>query len=164
MIAVAVVAIVSTAGIMLRRSRDFAKQAALHAAEEERRRFLLWALAPKFEESFERERKDLVRLAYVRNPIRNPDLREQATQSHQDANENRAMMNVLERQRDYHAQLKQQYQRAVTHPWEQVPLDPPNLPIHRSGLPCLRAYGPSVIRRAVSLTLERGSEFAAVTQ
>ena len=141
MIAVAVVAILSTAGIMVRRSRDFARQAAFHAAEEERRRFLLWAFAPGFEESFKQEQKDLVRLAYVRNPIRNPDLREQATQSHQDANEEHARMNALERQRGYHAGLKQQYERAVTHPWEQVPLDPPEPPYPRFGAPMPQAIG-----------------------
>jgi hypothetical protein len=142
MIAVVVVAILTAAGIMVRRSRDFARQAAFHATEEAQRKFVLEAFfVPSVEDALKEEQKYLKLARAFGSSTPDPFLMEQVASSRQKVEQGRARIDALARQRDYHAGLKQQYERAVTHPWEQVPVDPPEPSYPQFGPPMPEAIG-----------------------
>jgi hypothetical protein len=140
-VAVAVVALLATAWILVRRSRDFARQARFHSAQEEQRRYTREAFAPEVEEHFQQEQEYLKLALAARRPSPNLFWMEKADKSHRMAEECQAKLDALSRQGEYHARLRRRYERAATRPWEHVPPNPPEPPYPQFGEPITGSIG-----------------------
>jgi hypothetical protein len=135
MTVVAIVAIILTATIMVRRSLFFRGQATVHAEQERHRKHLLSILADDPENYLKEEQENLKLARSSDGPVPNSYWLDAAAKSRRRSGESRERLKAWVLQSDYHAQLKRQYERAAVQPWVSVPPDPPEPPYPLFGDP-----------------------------
>jgi hypothetical protein len=111
--------------VMDARSASFRRQAALHADQEDNCMHVLEVFGHHPADNVDAERKHLRDPQASAGIFLDPDWLAEALRLHWKTLDSRERLRVWALQRDHHARLRRQYERASAQPWTVLTPDPP---------------------------------------
>ncbi len=127
MLAVMVAALFLTAMILVKRSRFFASQAALHAAEEAQLKYALGVFAGDPADFLKKEQEFIARARAHdgHSPERYWYGLNQSAEAHQLAEKSEENLKIWRQDLKSEVAMRAKYEWAAAHPWQSVAPDPP---------------------------------------